>query len=206
VALALIATSYVAKADSFTGTAGTGDVIFSGVDVYDVNSSASSNPFGLTQVTCRGGGPCGSKLGGSFEVATIIFFSTGGFIINPSASASNGGSEGAWENTTPTTSSIFTVSGSTLGSVVAGTSEHVNPSSFGSVTSCPTGGTGWCFDGTDQGGDAVLTYVGNGVFTAADNSQEVAFSLPVPEPSLLLMLGSGLLGLMGMGLRRKLVA
>jgi hypothetical protein len=74
VALALIATSYVAKADSFTGTAGTGDVIFSGVDVYDVNSSASSNPFGLTQVTCRGGGPCGSKLGGSFEVATIIFF------------------------------------------------------------------------------------------------------------------------------------
>src|SRR5271163_3270803 len=94
----LFGASHAAKADSFTGTAGTGSVSFVGVDVYNVNSSASSNPFGLTQVTCPGGGPCGSNFGGSFEVATIIFFSGGGFIIKNTANAPNGHNEGAWEN------------------------------------------------------------------------------------------------------------
>ena len=203
--LVCFSVSSIAKADSFTGTVSGSNVTFTGVDVYDVNSSASSNPFGLTRTTCPGGGPCGFNLGGGFEVATIIFTSTGGFIINPSSNASNGHSEGAWENTAPT-ASIFSVSGSTL--TVSSGSQSNNPSSFPSVPSCPGGGTGWCFNGTEQGGGAVLTYLGSGVFTAADNSEEVAFSLTpalvtTPEPSSLMMIGSGLLGLMGLGLRRK---
>jgi hypothetical protein len=195
--------SSVAKADSFTGTIAGSNVTFSGVDVYDVNSSASSNPFGITRTICPGGAACGSNLGGGFEIATIIFTSTGGFIINPSSNASNGHSEGAWENTAPTTS-IFSVSGSTL--TVGTGSQSNSASSFGSVPSCPSGGTGWCFNGNDQNGGSVLTYLGNGVFTASDNSEEVAFSLNAPEPSSLMMLGAGLLGLMGLGLRRKSVA
>jgi hypothetical protein len=193
----------IAKADSFTGTIAGSNVTFAGVDVYDVNSSASSNPFGITRITCPGGAPCGSNLGGGFEIATIIFTSTGGFIINPSSKASNGNSEGAWENTTPAATSIFSVSGSTL--TVGTGSQSNNASSFGSVPSCPSGGTGWCFNGNDQNGGSVLTYLGNGVFTASDNSEEVAFSLNAPEPSSLMMLGFGLLGLMGLGLRRKSV-
>src|ERR1700690_204776 len=94
----------MAKADSFTGAAAGSNVTFAGVNVYDVNSSASSNPFGITQIICPGGTACGSNLGGGFEIATIIFTSTGGFIINPSSNASNGHSEGAWENTAPTKS------------------------------------------------------------------------------------------------------
>jgi hypothetical protein len=206
------AISYAAKADSFTGTPGTGSVTFTGVDVYDVNSNSASNPYGLTQVTCPGGGACGANLGGSFEVASITFFSDGGFVIRNTANAPNGDSEGAWENGTAPGTSIFTVSGATLGSLVAHTSETANPSSF-PMAFCPSVSTptGWCFNGTDQGGDSVLTYQGtvsgiSGVFTASDNSEEVAFnltSISSPEPSSLLMLGSGLLGLFGLGFRRK---
>jgi hypothetical protein len=207
------AISHAAKADSFTGTAGTGSVTFTGIDVYDVNANSASNPYGLTQVTCPGGGPCGANLGGSFEVASIIFFSDGGFVIKNSANAPNGNSEGAWENGTAPTTSIFTVSGSTLGSLMAGTSETASPSTFPTAF-CPSLPTpaGWCYNGNDQGGGSVLTYQGmvngiSGVFTASDNSEEVAFNLPgvvtSPEPSSLLMLGSGLLGLMGLGFRRK---
>jgi len=205
------AISYAAKADSFTGTPGTGSVTFTGVDVYDVNSNSASNPYGLTQVTCPGGA-CGANLGGNFEVASITFFSDGGFVIRNTANAPNGDSEGAWENGTAPGTSIFTVSGATLGSLVAHTSETANPSSF-PMAFCPSVSTptGWCFNGTDQGGDSVLTYQGtvngiSGVFTASDNSEEVAFnltSISSPEPSSLLMLGSGLLGLFGLGFRRK---
>jgi hypothetical protein len=214
VALMLFGTSCAAKADSFTGTAGTGSVVFTGIDVYDVNSNAASNPFGLTQTTCPGGGPCGSNLGGGFEVASITFFSNGGFVIRNTANAANGNSEGAWENGTAPSTSIFSVSGSTLGSLTAHTSETANPSSFPTAF-CPSVPTpvGWCFNGIDQGGNSVLTYLGtvngfSGVFTASDNSVEVAFNLTpavvtTPEPSSLLMLGSGLLGLMGLGLRRR---
>lgn len=204
----------VTKADTFTGVGGTGDVVFAGVDVYDVNSNPASNPFGVTQVTCPGGAPCGANLAGGFEVATITFFSDGGFVIRPTTNAGNGNSEGAWENGTAPATSIFSVSGNTLGSLTAGTSETANPSAFPSMF-CPSVATptGWCFNGNDQGGNSVLTYQGtvngfSGVFTAADNSEEVAFSLPAaivttPEPSVLLMLGSGLLSMMGLGLRRK---
>lgn len=201
--------SYVAKADSFTGVGGSGNVSFAGIDVYDVNSNSASNPFGLIQVTCPGGAPCGADLGGGFEVATITFFSDGGFVIRNTANAADGNSEGAWENGTAPSPSIFSVSGNTLGSLAAVTSEIASPSAFPSAfcPSVPTP-TGWCFNGNDQGGGSVLTYQGtvkgiSGVFTASDNSEEVAFSLPTPEPSSLLMLGSGLLGLMGLGFRRK---
>jgi len=223
--------SYVAKADSFTGVSVTGGVQFTGIDVYDVTTNSASNPFGVTASSCPGTAPspCAFNLettagAGAFEVATVTFFSSGGFIINPTTGSNATGSasghtSGAWENGTAPTSSIFTASGTTLGGLTAGTSEIANPSTIPAMfcANQQSSTTGWCFNGNDQGGIGTLKYLGNtdpkgisGVFTATDNSEEVIFaltsaSISTPEPSSLLMLCSGLLGLMGLGLRRKSV-
>jgi len=222
--------SYIAKADSFTGASVTGGVQFTGVDVYDVTTNSSSNPFGVTASSCPGTAPsaCAFNLestagSGTFEVATVTFFSDGGFIINPTTGSNATGSasghtSGTWENGTAPGTSIYTVSGTSLGGLTAGKSETANASAIPSAfCPSPSSATGWCFDGNGQGGVAVLTYLGNtdpkglaGVFTATDNSEEVVFALtsaPIstPEPSSLFMLGVGLLGLIGLGVHRKSV-
>jgi hypothetical protein len=225
------AMAHPAKADSITGVSVTGGVQFTGVDVYDVNTNSASNPFGVTASSCPGTAPspCFFNLEttagtGTFEVATITFFSDGGFIINPTTGSNATGSasghtSGTWENGTAPASSIFTASGTTLGGLSAGGKETANPSTVPAMfcANQQNSTTGWCFNGNDQGGVGILQYLGNtdpkgisGVFTATDNSEEVVFALTsaptsTPEPSSLLMLGSGLLGLMGWGLRRKSV-
>jgi hypothetical protein len=62
---------------------------------------------------------------------------------------------------------------------------------------------------TNQG-TTTLTYL-NGLFTLTDQSLAFSFTLPTsttstPEPSSLLALGSGLLGLLGYGFRRKCIS
>jgi len=59
-----------------------------------------------------------------------------------------------------------------------------------------------CNNGTDPTVPFMLAQVAPDVFTATSNSLEIAFSLTsgtvsTPEPSVVLMLGMGLLGLMG---------
>src|SRR5580658_9836523 len=153
------AMAHPAKADSITGVSVTGGVQFTGVDVYDVNTNSASNPFGVTASSCPGTAPspCFFNLEttagtGTFEVATITFFSDGGLIINPTTGSNATGSasghtSGTWENGTAPASSIYTVSGTSLGGLTAGKSETANPSAIPSAfCPSPSSATGWCFD------------------------------------------------------------
>jgi hypothetical protein len=197
-----------AKADMITPTTGSSSAdTFTGVDIFAVTSTL--HPFGVTPIICPGtGSACNQPQFGStapiFEVATVTFDTGGGYTITETTPSGNGSTVTVNQNVSPTTEtgycaaagpSIFTTGASAL-SVNAG-------------TECTAGGmNGFVYDGSGNGapGYAVLTYLGNGVFSVTDNSFQIAFQLPTsttPEPSSLLMLGSGLLGLMGLGFRRK---
>jgi len=199
--------SYAAKADMITPTTGSSTAdSFTGVDIYAVTGSL--NPFGVTPITCPGtGSACNQSVFGStspvFEVATVTFDTGGGYTITETTPSGNGSTVTVNQNVSPTMDpgycaaagpSIFNTSASAL-TVATG-------------TECTAGGaSGFVYDGNNNGapGTAVLSYLGNGVFSVTDNSFQIAFQLTTstPEPSSLLMLGSGLLGLMGLGFRRK---
>jgi len=188
-----------AKADTFTpgGASTATQDIFTGVAIFNLTTTTTIG--GQTIVpSCPGAIPCNAIFGGS-ETATLNFFSGGGFTLVETAPPSSGSITNANQNTALTTkagvcaaaTSIFTTSASVF-TVTAG-------------TECTTAGT-FVVAGNSQAGGAILKYFGNGVFSLTDDSFELAFQLPTtstPEPSSLLMLGSGLLGLMGLGLRRK---
>jgi hypothetical protein len=205
---------YFAKADSFTPSSGTGtSAVFTGVKVYNDDKDSVANPFGLTDPgNCRGN-VCNENVFGTdtslpFEVATITFFSNGGFTLTPTTGGSgNSSNVGDSANT-----SLFAVSGtpgcasatSLVGSASsAGLAINASP-----TTECLTAGS-WTLNGNPQSASTFLTYDGSGTFDVLDTSIHLAFSLTptsTPEPSSLLMLGSGLLGLIGFGLRRRGIA
>jgi len=198
--------TYSAKADAITPSVGTATSdTFTGVDIYAVTGSL--NPFGVTPIICPGtGSACAQNVFGTttpvFEVATVAFTSGGGFTVTETTPAGSGNTLSV-VGTTPlitiagyctSASSIFTTGASAL--------------TVGTGTECTADAAGtFKVNGNSNGtGSAILTYLGNGVFSVTDNSFQVAFQLtttPTPEASSLLMLGSGLLGLMGLAFRRK---
>jgi hypothetical protein len=225
-ALIVLAPSYV-KADMFAGTSSAGppaSVTFTGVKIYGVDGSAADNPWGLSPTSAADCPSCnnnensfntgGTPGGGSYEIATITFFSGGAFDIveTTPSSAGNGNTASTYQGLPltnspdcPTTTPSFTVSGAILttpnGAVATEcTSAVANPSNANQV--------GWVFNGQSQNGTGTLTYQGTvngyqGVFTASDNSEEVTFELsPTPEMPSLALFGSGLL-VVGFFLRRK---
>jgi hypothetical protein len=205
-----------AKADTFSATAvaasggNVGGAEFT-ANVYFLNANPASNPFGLT------GSNCGSL--GS-DTCNGNPFSAHGFTIGAfpgqSATVIFGNS------TTPG----FALLGGTLdGVAVTGTSSlYTGPDNAPTMTvgSSVFYQSGAYFDNGACNGTAAgcnnsptpvkLTYVedinGMAVFTLTDTSFDYVFSIPTstPEPSSLLMLGSGVLGLLGMGFRRKVKA
>jgi hypothetical protein len=201
VSMLCLGLTYAAKADSIPVSGSATSDVFTGVDVFSVTNSL--NPFGVTPSVCPGTAPatCNqSEFGGGFEVATVTFGTGGAFSITETTPG--GGHTVSVVGATPLTTisgycaaatSIFTPGASAL--------------TVGAGTECTSSsGSSWTVNGNSQGGAAILTYLGNGVFSAVDNSIEIAFQLTTtstPEPSSLLMLGSGILGLMGLGFRRK---
>lgn len=168
----------------------------------------------VTNVTtgyCMGGLCSQTILGvGGSETATVDFGSNGAFTLTETSKSLGTGTASAVDASLPasslemltlgyspdpvicsTTTPNFTVSGTTLtpgsGSECSASLAFTFP---GSLIASQSGG--W------------LTYDGSNTWTLTDNSFALTFTTTsTPEPSSLLMLGSGLLGLMGLGFRRK---
>jgi len=186
-----------AKADAFTGTT------FTGVTIYYVGSSATENPFGLTNScgACANADPFGTGTN-AFELGTVTFGSGTLTVTTANLSAAE---------TSPTgTSTANLTVGANVTAIASGTAALLGTpvETWGTQAS----GSAWC-DGTacnDSGANLYFLPSGGSatgnVFYLQDNSLALAFQLgptSTPEPSSVLMLGGGLLGLMGLGLRRK---
>ena len=174
------------------------DAVFTGVTVTNATGGFCTGVATCTQTELGVGGS---------ELATVDFASGGGFTLTETSATLGTGtsstvsvalttpletySNGFGHTFCSTSTANFTVSGSTL---TPGTGSECSAS----VT----------FSGTSvsfpQTGVGILTYDGSNTWTVTDNSFAVMFTTTsTPEPSSLLMLGSGLLGLMGLGFRRK---
>jgi hypothetical protein len=208
-----------AKADTFSATAVTpsggnlGGAEFT-ANVYFLDNNPASNPFGLTGSNCGSPAPAASTCNGNP-------FSAHGFTIG--AFPGQAATVIFGDSATPG----FDLLGSTLDGVAitGATSLFTGPDSSPTMTvgssvfytsgtyfdngACNGNSGGLCSGPSDT---VKLTYVedvsGLAVFTLTDTSFDYVFSIPTntPEPSSLLMLGSGVLGLLGMGIRRKVKA
>jgi len=168
---------------------------FNSVSVYYVDANPLANPWGLTS-TCPVGcnvNPIGSDGSTPSTVETIVLRDTG-----TPTSAGLDVTGGIFTVHLFGSNSIFTP-GTDSAPVVSntkGTSVSYSSSldSFCAMSACN--------NGTDPTVPFMLAQVAPDVFTATSNSLEIAFSLTsgtvsTPEPSVVLMLGMGLLGLMG---------
>jgi hypothetical protein len=195
-------------------------ILVAGLLCLGLLQPAKADAIFTVTVTNAIGGPCvglaictQTMLGvGGSETATVDFASGGGFTlidigpdslgpggstVNASLDASglealtSGGGATICTSGTPN----FTVSGTTL-----------TPGTGSECSSATTfSGSGFA----SQTGGGFLTYDGGNTWTLTDNSFAVTFTTTptsTPEPSSLLMLGSGLLGLMGLGFRRNGIA
>jgi PEP-CTERM motif len=197
-ALLFIGTAYSAKADTFSATANGNGSKFTGVNVYWLDNHASSNPFGLTIACSNGCNADPFTTGGPppFGVGTVVFWDSGfsggpGFLLSgiagDSVSIDGGGS----------TLFTGTESNPTFGTTAANTTETYTTNATGFTSGICAAGL--C-NSYPAAGSITLTYEGNGIFEVTDTSLNYVFSLAptaTPEPSSLLMLGSGLLGLLG---------
>jgi len=210
--------AFSAKADVFTATAvspsggNVGGAQFT-ANVYFLDNNPASNPFGLTASNCGSPAPAPSTCNGNpfsahgftigafpGQAATVIF----GDSATPGFDLLGGQLDGVAIGGTGTLlSGPDSTPTMTIGSAVFYSSGAYwdNGACNGTASGCNSSAT-----------PVKLTYVedfnGLAVFTLTDTSFDYVFSIPVnsPEPSSLLMLGSGVLGLLGMGIRRKVKA
>ena len=197
-----IALTYTTKADSFTPDPGSTSTQanFANVQVYGVDNSTNANPWGILCSTYQGANcngtnnviHAGADASQAFELATVTFTPNGFSIVQNSPATDKGSA------TTTGDSSIYA-------------SSNLSPLQVLLNTQVTANGT-WCTasgcNGPSPVGIGTLRLInvnGTDVFVGIDDSFGLAFAVPTstPEPSSLLMLGLGLLGLMGLGLRRK---
>jgi len=200
-------------------------ILAAGLLCLGVLQSAKADTVSFTvTVTNATGGPCigiatcaQTILGvGGSETATATFTSGGGFsLTETSAALGAGGSAVSATLSTPLealTSGFGPVlcSSATPNFTVVGTT--LTPVATSPINAECSASTAFTFPGSallPQSGAGFLTSNGGGVWTLTDNSFALKFTVTptsTPEPSSLLMLGSGLLGLIGFGLRRKGIA
>jgi len=189
-------------------------ILAAGLLCLGVMQSAKADAIYSVTVTNATGGPCTgvatctqTELGvGGSEIATVDFASGGGFTLSETSASLGTGTSSTVSAVLATPLEAFT---SGYGAVIC-TSATPNFTVSGTILTPGTGSecsSSVTFSGTSksfpQSGTGFLTYDGSNTWTLTDNSFAVTFTTPTPEPSSLLMLGSGLLGLMGMGFRRK---
>jgi hypothetical protein len=196
--------THATRADTFVPNdpASTGTLaIFDNVHVYGVDTSSNANPWGILCSTYQGASCLGNNdvihtgadASQAFELATVTFTSNG-FTIVPNTPATDKGSASVSSGI----SSIYSSSNLSPLQVLLNTTVTAN-GTWCTRTGCNTPGPGTI---------RLINALGTDVFVAVDDSFGMAFTLtstPIttPEPSSLLMISSGLLGLMGLGLRRK---
>ena len=195
VVVLLLSCGAAVRADSFTATSSSpGSSTFSNINVYYLNTQASSNPFGLTIPCSSGCNPnpftTGTPPSG---IETVTLFDTTH-------------SGGAGFSISGITADQVTAMGSA--SIFMGTDANPNVTVGASISDTGTICAASACNGPSS--PITLTYKGSGIFEVTDTSLNYVFSLSnsttsTPEPSTLLLLGSGLLGLVGLGVRRKII-
>lgn len=193
------------KADTLTPSSFASDTsaTFDNVQIYYVDANPSANPWGIVS-TCPSGcnaNPLGSDSSTPFTTENITFRDSTG-----SATAGLDVTGGVFTIHSYGSTSLFT-SGTDSAPQITGTAKTTLATYTAATDSFCANAA--CNNGGDPAIVVGLSQIAPDVFTVTSSSLEIAFSLgsgpatSTPEPSSLLMLGSGLFGMLGLGLGKR---